>query len=264
MIVNHERPCLSQGAANPHHVLCASSACRTRMQPVLLPPRALGTVVVLVLVPEAVGSEGQKTTTRVSSNAGAPPLITLPILFIFLLPLPCVMVPCCESVCDRSTLTDPVFFFPDTGCPPARRHRGAAKVPISRLAPRTPARPVLENAPPFLPVSRSRSGARAPSDVPRLQRYLHPDRVSTQTHDPVSGRRVVLFLCCILLKPSLSVPVELQSFQIRTHLEFPALVVTGSSAPSHTLRAGSSGYLASFLVMRSSTLIIVVGAFVSV
>jgi hypothetical protein len=33
---------------------------------------------------------------------------------------------------------------------------------------------------PFLPVSRSRSGARAPSDVPQLQRCLHPLRVSTQ------------------------------------------------------------------------------------
>ena len=58
--------------------------------------------------------------------------------------------------------------------------------------------------------------------------------------------------------------VELQSFQIRTRPEFPALVVTGSWAQLHTSRAGSSGYSASFLAMRSSTLIIVVGAFVSI
>ena len=55
----------------------------------------------------------------------------------------------------------------------------------------------------------------------------------------------------------------MQSFRIRTDPEFPALVVTGSSAPLHTLRAGSFGYLASFLAMRSSTLIIVVGASMS-
>ena len=61
----------------------------------------------------------------------------------------------------------------------ACHYRDTAKVPISRLAPRAPARPVLENAHPFLPVShpRSRSRTRAPPDVPRLQRYL-PDRVS--------------------------------------------------------------------------------------
>ncbi|KAF8497819.1 hypothetical protein F5888DRAFT_1906594 [Russula emetica] len=47
--------------------------------------------------------------------------------------------------------------------------------------------------------------------------------------------------------------IELQSSQIRTHPEFPAVVVTGSWALLHTLRAGSSGYSASFLAMRSST-----------
>jgi hypothetical protein len=62
----------------------------------------------------------------------------------------------------------------------------------------------------------------------------------------------------------LSLSVGLQSFRIRTHPEFPARVVTGSSAPLHTSRAGSSGYSASFLAMRSYTLIIVVGASVSV
>jgi hypothetical protein len=55
MIANHGRPCLSQ-AANRHHVPCASSACRTRMRPVLLPSQVLRAVVVLVLVLEVVGS----------------------------------------------------------------------------------------------------------------------------------------------------------------------------------------------------------------
>ncbi|KAF8497809.1 hypothetical protein F5888DRAFT_1803273 [Russula emetica] len=36
--------------------------------------------------------------------------------------------------------------------------------------------------------------------------------------------------------------IELQSSRIWTHLEFPALVVTGSWVPLHTLRAGSSGF----------------------
>ena len=57
--------------------------------------------------------------------------------------------------------------------------------------------------------------------------------------------------------------VELQSFRIRMHPEFPALVVTGSWPLSLTLRAGSFGYLVSFLAMRFSILIIVVGASVS-
>ena len=60
-----------------------------------------------------------------------------------------------------------------------------------------------------------------------------------------------------------SLSVGLQSSQIRTHPKFPALVVTGSWARLHTLRTGSSGYSASFLAMKSSTLIIVVGASVS-
>ena len=58
--------------------------------------------------------------------------------------------------------------------------------------------------------------------------------------------------------------MELQSFRIRTHHKFPALVVTGSWALLHTSRAGSSGYSASFSAMRSSTLIIVVCASVSI
>jgi hypothetical protein len=48
-----------------------------------------------------------------------------------------------------------------------------------------------ENAPPFLHVSYSHSGARAPSDVPRLQRYLHLYRVST--HDSYRVDALVLY-----------------------------------------------------------------------
>jgi hypothetical protein len=36
--LHSRRPCLSQAGANPHHVPCASSACRTRMPPP--PPQA--------------------------------------------------------------------------------------------------------------------------------------------------------------------------------------------------------------------------------
>ena len=69
-------------------------------------------------------------------------------------------------------------------------------------------------------------------------------------------------MCAVVFAdPSLS--VESQSSRIWTHPEFPAVVITGSWAPLHTSRAGSSGYSASFLAMRSSTLIIVVGASVS-
>jgi hypothetical protein len=107
------------------------------------------------------------TTTRVSSNAGAP-TPSFPFL------LPC-MVPCCESVCDRWTLANTFFFFPDTGCPLACRYRDTAKVPISRLAPRTPARPVLQNAHPFLSISHTRSRPRASPDVSRFQCHIHLD-----------------------------------------------------------------------------------------
>jgi hypothetical protein len=51
------------------------------------------------------------------------------------------------------------------------------------------------------------------------------------------------------------------------HPESPALVVTGSSqswVPLHSLHAGSSEYLVSFLAITSSTFIIVVGTSESV
>ena len=132
------------------------------------------------------------TTMRVSSCADAPPPRPSSSSFF----RSRVLWSRAVKVSAIGALANLVFFFPDTGCPPACRHRGPAKVPISRLAPRTPARPVLENPPPFLPVSRSRSGARAPSEVPRLQRYSHPDRVSTQLTARIGWTCCVV--CCVV------------------------------------------------------------------
>ena len=120
------------------------------------------------------------------------PFLPFTLPFSILFPRPC-MVPCCKSVCDQCTLTYPFFFFPGTECPLACMpllYHDTAKVPISRLAPRTPARPVLENAHPSLPVFHPRSRTRAPSDLPRLQRYSHIDRVN---------RRLVLGCGCVLM-----------------------------------------------------------------
>ena len=116
------------------------------------------------------------------------------------------MVPYRESVCDRSTLADPVFFFPDTGCPLACRRRGTDKVPTSRLVPRTPARPVLENAHPPLPVSHPRSCTCAPSDVALLKpsssivaNFANPSApgVPSSGHNWVLG--AVAYLACWVL-----------------------------------------------------------------
>jgi hypothetical protein len=60
------------------------------------------------------------------------------------------MISCCESVCTRRTLADPSFFFSRTGYPLVCCHRGRAQVPISLLAPRTPALHVLEDALPLV------------------------------------------------------------------------------------------------------------------
>ena len=68
-----------------------------------------------------------------------------------LLPLPC-MVLCCESVYAQRALANTSSFqtpdYPLVCC-----HHGRAQVPISRLAPRTPARHVLEDALSLLPNS---------------------------------------------------------------------------------------------------------------
>src|SRR6266403_3192619 len=93
-----------------------------------------------------------------------------------------------------------------------------------------------------------RSRTCVPSGVSRFQHRIRLDRVGRL------GSNVVFFA---------ELFVELQSFLIRTRPEFPALVVTGSWAPLHTSRAGSSGYSAFSLALRLFTLIIVVGAFVS-
>ena len=123
------------------------------------------------------------TTTLVSSNAGVTHLHPLPPPRpSFSLPFP--FFPSSSffhaRVWSRATKASAIgalsptlfFFFPGAGCPLACRSRDTAKVPISRLAPRTPARPVLENAHLFLSVSHPRSRTRAPPDLHRLQRYL--------------------------------------------------------------------------------------------
>ena len=127
------------------------------------------------------------TTTRVSSSdpSSQSPVFILPFFpsssfFRFRACIP--MVPCCESVCDRGTLATlfPSSQTPD--CPLACCYRDTAKIPISRLAPRTPARPVgvLENAHPLLAITHwhRRSRTCTPSDIPRPQCYLNRDRVS--------------------------------------------------------------------------------------
>ncbi|KAI0268928.1 hypothetical protein BGY98DRAFT_324600 [Russula aff. rugulosa BPL654] len=95
------------------------------------------------------GTDRTTTTTRVSSSAVAIPLP--PLFSHFFLPH---MVPWyCESICDRRTLANAFFVFPDTRCPLACRYHDTAKVPISRLAPRTPARPELQNTHSILPMA---------------------------------------------------------------------------------------------------------------
>ena len=125
-VFNSRRPCLSQAGANPHHVPCASSACRTRMPPP--PPQAA-----LVAVGRATGDRSGDDDADKQycwCHHHFPPSY-----FFILLLLP-YMVPwwwCCESVCvcDWWTLANVTFFFfSDTGCPLAC---DAAKVPISGL-----------------------------------------------------------------------------------------------------------------------------------
>ena len=67
----------------------------------------------------------------------------------FLIPFPC-MVLCCEYVCARKTLANPSFFFQTPDYPLVCCHCGHAQVAISRLAPRTPVRHVLDDALPLL------------------------------------------------------------------------------------------------------------------
>jgi hypothetical protein len=60
------------------------------------------------------------------------------------------LVSCCDCICGRRTLTNSSLFFSGTRYPLVCCHRGRAQVPISWLAPRTPARHILEDALPLL------------------------------------------------------------------------------------------------------------------
>ncbi|KAF8497779.1 hypothetical protein F5888DRAFT_1694903, partial [Russula emetica] len=98
---------------------------------------------------------------------------------------------------------------------------------ISRLAPRTLARPV-------------------PGCKTRIHLYLFP--IFVLAHVPLQtflDFNATYILTEVAKFPNPDSPRP----------EFPALVVTGSWAPLHTLRVGFSGYSASFLSMRSSTFI---------
>ncbi len=117
------------------------------------------------------GTDGM-TTTQVSS-VPVPPLPPSP-FFTF---RSCAL-PGAAKASVIEGLSPTPFFFPDTGCPLACRYGDTPKVPISWLPPRTPARPVLQNAHTFLPISNPRSRTRISSGAPRLQYYLHLDRVS--------------------------------------------------------------------------------------
>jgi hypothetical protein len=79
------------------------------------------------------------------------------------------------------------------------------------FAPRTRARPVPQNVHPFLPISHTRSCTRASSDVPRLQFYLHLDRVSRLVP---GGGLIVIYIQVI---PSSHLPVS-PSFQLCRHV----------------------------------------------
>ena len=67
--------------------------------------------------------------------------------FIFLPLPPCIIYgPVPRRHLQSEDFANLFHFFPDTGCPLAWGYGDTAKVPISQLAPRTPVRPVLENA----------------------------------------------------------------------------------------------------------------------
>ena len=147
------------------------------------------------------------------------------------------------------------FFFSDSRCLSVCHHWGTPKVLISRLASRTPVWLILKIVALFLPVSHSHSYTCAPSDIPQLQCYLHPNQVSIRW----------MCLCCVFFCWNwVCLFVELQSFWVWMHSKFPALVITGSWAPLHILHVGFSEYLTFFLAIRPSTSSIIVGIFVSI
>ena len=97
----------------------------------------------------------------------------------------------------------------------------------------------------YFPSSFSRTCTRASLDVPRFRRYLHLDRVSQL----VPGGAVVFL--------NLGYPSSCKARE-SGRTRSPRLVCrncSGSWVTLHTLRAGSSGYSASFLAMKFTTLI---------
>ena len=147
------------------------------------------------------------------------------------------MVPFCESVCDRKNLTYP-FSFSDTLL---RANIATTKfrspgLHLELLRDQTWRRVSIFYLFPILIFAHM-----PPQTFPRLQCYLHLDRVS----------RLVPCGAVVFAEPRASLSVELQSSRIYTHPEFLALAITGSCAPLHTLCAGSSGYLTSLLSTKS-------------
>lgn len=135
----------------------------------------------------------ERTTTRVSSNAHTTPSPSSP---PSLRPLSfACMVPSAKTSAIGGP-ANPFLFSLDTGCSLSCRYRDTAKVLISQLAPRTPARPVLQNAHPFPLISHPRSRTHASSDNLNSQCYLHHDQVSRLALVPVP---------LLFTKPSLSV-----------------------------------------------------------
>ena len=157
------------------------------------------------------------------------------------------MTPCCGSICTWKTLTNPFPFFSDAGfaraiiaAPPKFRSPGLHPKPWRDLF----------------------YGGESIIYIRTLPILVYMPLQTFLIFAVCTFIELVGQVCAFCADPSLS--VELQSSWIRTHPEFSVLPVTGSWAPSHTLRAGHSGYSASYLAMKSSTLIIVVGGFMGV
>ncbi|KAN0119010.1 hypothetical protein V8E52_004782 [Russula decolorans] len=153
------------------------------------------------------------------------PPLRLPSFIPFLLSFRSLYGSVLQSVCARRTLPVP-FSFLDTGCPLACRHRSPAHVPISRLAPRTPARSSWKTC-------------------------IHFNLYFPSWFWPIPLQTYLDFNAIYIL-------IEVAKFPNPGAPGVPALVETGSWVRSRTSHAGSSGYSVSFVAMRSSTLIIVI------
>ena len=132
-------------------------------------------------------------------------------------------------------------------CVPLSQHRQSSK--LRGLHVELPRDPSFKNAHTFLLVTHHRSRI---SHMCLSRPFSISMRHTSWSSESSRARAAVPLLC--FAEPSLSV-VELQSFLIWTRPEFPDQVITGSWAPLHTSRAGSSGYSASFLAMGSSYLL---------